>query len=310
MPKVFGYVAVVALAIAAPSTRASADSTPYDCSALHVAAVPSGGGARAIAAWRELAEARELDAGWAMRVFVDALATPPDLSVEARVRVQHQLVAIAKRLVGRDEPTTAFALGVVVGLVRASAPTAAELAALGDPASPRVAAVLGPRDAIAQRATNTCGEGNSIHAHRFQGEFAFRPLRVGTTHALVAQLVAFDRDGVPHATPLVEQIELRLGDDVDAPACVVAARDDGALRAMPFDELHEHRPFVVRAGDGSERLTCGGCHTSPDAMGARDIAGDELARVDALRGRQLERLATQRWQTIAQVLAAREMRDR
>jgi len=198
---------------------------------------------------------------------------------------------------GDAAPIARVARLAIIALVRATAPTADELAALGDGAQPRVMPILGPAGGITQRATQSCGSGNSIHVFYNDGLLAFRPLRAGTTRALVAQLVAFDRDGHAHVTPLVESIELRLGDSETAPACVVEAGDDGALRPAQLGALHARPPFVVRADDG---VACSNCHTGANTMQARDIAGDELARIDAARTQQVDRLAVGLWRRLEQ----------
>lgn len=229
----------------------------------------------------------------ATRYDCSALAVAPqpaEGAVAARVRLQHHLLELAPR-VPAGAPR-----GVVLAVARELAPSDDELASLGDPEQPRVAAVLGPMAFVVQRATATCGTGNSIHNIYNHGLLAFRPLRAGTTRALVAQLVAFDGEGHPHETPLVDAIELRVGDTAAAPACVVEAGSDGVLHATPLAELDARPPFVMRAGDG---IGCSNCHSGNNTMNARDIAGDELARVDALRTRQIEQLGEGFWQSIA-----------
>jgi hypothetical protein len=121
---------------------------------------------------------------------------------------------------------------------------------------------------------------------------AFRPLRAGTTRALVSQLVAFDRDGGVHVTPIVETMEMRLGDGAAAPACIVRATDSGTLQPQSFADLDEHPPFIAKAGKG---LTCNSCHVDAKSVGARDISGDEVTRIDALRTGQVTTMATHLW---------------
>jgi hypothetical protein len=222
------------------------------------------------------------------------LTQRPDNPLEQRVRAQHELLELANRLDARGDAGHA-ARAIVMALVRASAPTADELATLGSSTEPRVDLIFG-HELMWQRATQSCGTGSLIHVFAAGGLLAYRPVRAGDTHALVAQLVAFDRDGRPHITPLIEEVELRVGDGAAAPACVVQAdEDDGTLHAMPFDELRERPPFVIRIGNG---VGCANCHGDGHAIEAHDIAGAELARVDAARTRQVTVLATELWRRL------------
>lgn len=206
--------------------------------------------------------------------------------LEKRVRVQHSLLEIVRQL-PKDNPAREAAWA----LQQKIAPTAAELEQLGP--WPHLQGVLGTT--LVERATQTCGTGNSIHNLVNGGLLAFRPLRAGTTRALVSQIVAFDQEGHPHVTPFVEAIEMRLGDTADAPACVVEAARDGALRPVALEDVTPRPPFVRRTDEG---LGCNGCHADSNTMNARDIEGAELVHVDELRTEQVEKLAEGFWQSV------------
>ena len=283
-----------------PSAEAGSDSvksTAYSCAGIASAHQVADVDPDVVGPWRAFARDPILDGTWVARVRAQTNVRLPVLGTEARVRLQHELLIVAERLDRRrrDHPewkAWANAHAAVVDLIQRVAPRADELVALGDGAHPRVASILGPTAGITERATRTCAGGNSVHAAHAGGKLAYRPLRAGDTRALVAQIVAFDADGNPHITPLVDGIELRLGDSTSAPACVVEAGADGVLRPVALAELHAHPPFVVRTGDG---VGCVGCHRNANAMGARDIAGAELVKVDSARDAQVQALATGLW---------------
>lgn len=281
---------VILAATAAVANASPHRATRYSCEGISLATQAPETDAAVIRPWRTLAQL-PVDAWWVMLVEVTAARELPALDLETRVRLQHYMLVVANKTPGSQRK----AQRAVVALIKRIAPTAGELERLGSGAKPAVTAVLGPRELIIERATQSCGSGNSIHAAVFGGLLAFRPLRVGATRALVAQLVAIDRDGKPHVTPLVDAVEMRLGNDVSAPACVVEAGDDGVLRVASHHELVDKPPFVVRNHEG---VGCVNCHSTDNAMLARDITGAELARVDALRDAQVAELASGMWQRL------------
>jgi hypothetical protein len=125
--------------------------------------------------------------------------------------------------------------------------------------------------------------------------------------ALVAQLVAFDPAGAPHVTPLVDGIELRLGDAVSSPACVIHAGDDGTLWTATHASLEEHPPFVTRRGNG---VGCVRCHQDGNAMNARDLTAAETTKIDVLRDHQVDELARAMWAQLSERLPAAVTRRR
>ncbi|HEY5926421.1 MAG TPA: hypothetical protein VIV11_32265 [Kofleriaceae bacterium] len=309
MTKRLGLLLLLVASVAHAGRRGGAPiATPYSCGDITVAPQTARVDSAVMAPWRALATAKQTGPAWLMAVHAQLSRKLPRITTEERVWLQHYLLQINQRLDGSIElPAWAQWLKEqlaadpygdarerarlrVVTLVRAIAPTAAQIAALGDGAQPAVAPVLGT--ALTQRATVTCGSGTLVHVAVHSGLLAFRPLRAGNTRALVSQLVAFDRDGQPHVTPIVDAIEMRQSDDGRSNACVVRAGDDGTLHAEHFDELVEHPPFVMKTGTG---VGCIGCHFAPDSLGARDINGDELRRIDALRAQQVTELATHFW---------------
>jgi|SRR5688572_5856284 len=307
MAKWLGLLLVLMASVAQAGGRAAV-TTPYSCSDITVAPQRARANAALIAPWRELATATRTDAVWLAKLYAQLSRKLPDITTEERVWLQHYLLRISERLAGRielpawaqwladqftsdafaDERTQARLR--VVALVRAIAPTTEEIAALGAGDKPAVAPVLG--NELVQRATVTCGTGSLVHVAVHHGLLAFRPLRAGNTRALVSQLVAFDRDGTPHVTPIVEGIEMRQSDDGRSNACVVRAGADGTLHAEHYEALVEHPPFVLKHGPG---VTCINCHFAPDSLGVRDISGDELRRIDALRAKQVTDLAGHLW---------------
>jgi hypothetical protein len=277
------------------------DETPYSCDAIAVGPQLATVDAGVIAPWRELASSAAADPAWRSRVQAEVRRKlPAEMSTEARVRLQHQLLRVAEHIDGmRRERAQAAAWSKVhaevMGLVRATAPTSAELSALGAGAKPQVSAILGER--ITERATQSCASGRSIHVITNHGLLAFRPLRAGATRALVAQIVAFDTEGAPHITPLVDGMELRLGDTAASPACVIHANDDGTLRAATHATIEEHRPFVVRSASG---VRCAGCHRDGHAIKARDLTSAEAAEIDILRDGQVDQLASELWKRLSE----------
>ena len=250
-----------------------------------------------VALWRGLVDAKHGDPAFATGAIALATVRIPVFGTEEQVRLQHQLLRAARRLrtlrdTHRNEAIYPRAHAAVLGVIARTAPAAAALDALGASALPEVAAILGVASGVTQRSTRTCGSGNSIHTQANHGLLAFRPLRAGTTRSLVAQLVAIDALGHPHITPLVDHMELRLGNAKRSPACIVEAGDDGVLRTVTRDELGDHSGFVTRTGSG---VACASCHYDAGAVGARDLDAFETANVDALRDRQVVQLATTMW---------------
>lgn len=300
---------VVAAGCSVSSARADLDSsTPYSCEAITPRPQIAPVDPEIVAPWHELATIAVLDQAWLARVReVARRRLPPAMTTEERVRLQHQLLRIAERIDGyRRDPAHRWAWAwhqahiEVMRLVRATAPSPGELAALGDGTRPRVSPILGKE--VTERATQTCGSGQSIHVIVNRGLLAFRPLRAGATRALVAQLVAFDTEGTPHITPLVSGMELRLGDELSSPACVVHAADDGTLQPVALAAIHEQRPFVARSGSG---VGCVGCHGEGNSMNARDLTRAAAAEIDVLRDRQVEHLAGQLWARLSEQLPDR-----
>ena len=289
---------LLALAGCSSANASEITGTTYSCDAIAIAAQPAADHG-VVGPWRALADARDADAPWIGRVQALASTPLPALDVAERVRLQHQLLRVARRIESGRDDNPAWrgwepARAAVVAAIRAVAPTTGELAKLGDGAHPAITAVLGT--SITERRTSGCTTGSLQHVSAAHGLLAFRPLRAGATRALVAQLVAIDRDGAPHITPLVDEIELRVGDDTAAsPACVVAAGDDGVLRTVAHAELHDH-PFVTRRGDG---VGCVDCHGGTRTRGV-DVAADAVPDLDRARTRQVERLAGELWTELAE----------
>jgi hypothetical protein len=290
-------VALLAVAGCVPSAEAGGEaSTPYSCEGLVAKRQIARVDGALITPWRELAEAPVIDTFWVARVQAQSsVALPAAITTEERVRLQYQMLRVAEHIDNyrHTYPWSAWRTTheSVLAAIHKVAPTAFELDALGAGAHPQVSAILG--DNITERATKTCAEGNSIHARNFHGSLAFRPLRAGSTRALVSQIVAFDTEGKPHITPLVEGMELRLGEDTSSPACVIQAADNGVLELAEREDIHEHAPFVVRRGD--DGVGCNQCHRGPNTMRARDLNAFETIEIDRARDAQVHELANARW---------------
>ena len=158
--------------------------------------------------------------------------------------------------------------------------------------------VLGSRSRWVERATDNCGSGPLIHERVAGGGLSFRPIRSGETHALVSQMVHIDSEGAPHITGLIEDVELRVGRDRDATACVLGVDSSslaGArlrLAPRPIAEL-PHSIFMRRNGNG---LSCVSCHDDDRSQGARDLSeASERAEVMGERDRLLIEYAARRW---------------
>jgi hypothetical protein len=289
---------------AADAETESSDSyggISYSCQGVTAGPQLPTADATLLAPWHQLNHSQP-DASWSIRIRELALAKLPVMTTEERVRLQHEVLPIAHRLKSlRDEQpwnvNHQIAFTALIRMIRSNAPTAAELDRLGSSTKPRVTSILGTQNEIVERATRSCVAGSLIHVTAFRGLLAFRPLRTETARALVSQLVTFDRDGTPHITPLVEGIEMRLGNDVTSPACVVQAGLDGTLHPMAQTGFEEHAPFVQRHGNS---VGCAGCHHSDNTFGARDLTPDTLGDVDAARTAQVERLANSYWKTLVE----------
>jgi hypothetical protein len=280
---------------AADASYTAGNVTPYACDALIAADENARTDPGILAPWTVLAGVHQVDSAWVARVQALADEPLPALTVEERVRLQHRMLLVARELdkARRDNPAWLgwrIALADVMTRIEAIAPTGDELASLGRGTRPHVATILGRAEDLIERATQTCDHGGSKHVRATGGVLAFRPLRAGTTRALVSQIVAFDATGKPHITPLVEGAELRFGSDDRAAACVVRAGDDGVLRAVAYADLHTDSRFVQRRGDG---VGCAGCHRG--SVRARDLGADEVPAIDAARDAQVERLAESLW---------------
>ena len=272
-----------------------AQETPYRCEGIVAAPQAPDLDPAVLAPWKELASAYDTNLVWAFRVQRLAIADVPRLTTRGAIHLQHQMLRIAQRLDGlrRYDAFYQPAHALVMRQILLVAPPPSAFAEL-DGSHPNVQAILGPADGIVERATSTCGEGNSVHASYFRGLLAFRPLRTSTARALVAQIVAIDNAGTPHITPVVEGIEMRVGPDGVA-ACVIQAAPDGRLYPAVHAQIEQHAPFVMRHGDG---VTCNRCHRNGEQVGAYDVAEGALADIDRKRNDQVDHLAKQLWKSL------------
>jgi hypothetical protein len=160
---------------------------------------------------------------------------------------------------------------------------------------------LGSREGWIERATDQCGRGPLFHERVFAGAFAFHPIRSEDRRALVAQIVAFDKDGRAHVTPLVEAVELRFGFEDAAPACVLeldveTVGDDGLARLFTaeFEELEARPPFVTKFAGTEPAVACRSCHPTARAFNARDVPATEAPALRAARRHNLVEHSTER----------------
>ena len=300
-----GLAAITAISFGVSSGGNAApwsdNSTRYRCDGI-AGAIAQPGNAAAIAPLRAIARPTRVDAAYLDSVAAaldrSARESRGDLTTADRVRLQHELLTIADALQPRLHELGSHGehvYGRVMAYVRSIAPTASAIAALGAAEHPALSGFLGGE--VVERATRSCGSGRLFHARAADGLLAYRPLRGDESRAIVAQLVAFDDAGVPHVTPLVETIELRRGNDIDAPACVVHAGDDGVLHPLTLSEISTTGDrFVRRVDDG---VGCRGCHHGENTMGARDLSAEELPAIDAARYGYVHDLATSTWDRLS-----------
>lgn len=285
------------LAAAACSTAEAGKVATYDCDGIRVGAQTPDIDPAVLGPWKRLAAVHDVTPGYAADAQLLAMTKLPPLSMRGRIHLQHQMLNVARRLDHARRSNASYRLShqMVMTRILAIAPSKEDFAMLGSSAHPHVQPILGPASGIVERATRTCGEGNGIHASYFGGLLAFRPIRVDSTRALVAQIVAFDDEGTPHITPIVEGMEIRRGFNGDAPACVIQTRADGTLYPAKLAQVEEHEPFVTKTGDG---VGCNRCHGNGNGVGARDLTGDQVGDVDRKRDRQVGELATRLWNSL------------
>ena len=139
-----------------------------------------------------------------------------------------------------------------------------------------------------------------FHQDVNQDLVAFLPVLAGPRRALIAQLVAIDRDGEPHLTPVVGGLELRAGPAVDAPACVaeldLAAAACGAPAGLAPVDLAHHPVTHFFTSPAPGRVGCPSCHqlASLPVVAPADVATalrDQRAAALALARTTLDRAA-------------------
>ncbi len=99
------------------------------------------------------------------------------------------------------------------------------LRAMGSTPAPGIDRWIGPRAAWIDKRTRI-----PLHHDSEEGFVkAFRPVQSGNRRAIFGQVVAFDSSWGVHLTPIVSRIELRMGTEPGASACVLAL-DTSRLR--------------------------------------------------------------------------------
>ncbi|MFO0617007.1 MAG: hypothetical protein U0414_30710 [Polyangiaceae bacterium] len=199
---------------------------------------------------------------------------PEELSPFERVVVQNTALSVIARMSEGEDVAAAREL-----VARFALP-AATLEALGSEPESAAELFLGPRITWTDRKGAQCGEGRLLrHDRMYRGVRSFRPLRIGDTRALVAQLVALDTDGEAHVTPVVGEIELLRGASPALSACIVELSPDGLELGAPGGlrrVTQEHAPrtrFVKTTTPGF--MSCATCHGGSGVGDFADVAPAE-----------------------------------
>jgi hypothetical protein len=163
------------------------------------------------------------------------------------------------------------------------------LSELGSDAMTDVEEWLGPHASWVDRKT----EQEMLH-HDTMEFFtqSFRPVRSRSMRAVVSQMIAVDRDGRVHVTPIIGRIEARDGEGLEAPACVgkLDARRlrcaRGRIQPVPEERLPEN-DFVHRSAPGF--VDCNRCHEAADAhANLIDLLPEDRAQLERRRAGFLE----------------------
>lgn len=129
----------------------------------------------------------------------------------------------------------------------------------------------------------------SFHERAAQHTRMFRPLRSGTTRAIVSQVVVLDDSWRPHVVPLVASIELRDGLKTSAPACALAL-DPASLGCLPqlspVEDLQALVPNRFLFATEPGHVGCNQCHTPEDAAANLHLLSTKQRAVEVLTDRR------------------------
>ncbi len=193
------------------------------------------------------------------RAIADAAAVPLD-ELSARDRILIQAVALGA---ARGDDRRAM---TAKNLARRVALDASSLGELGSDPRSELEPWIGSAEGWLERRGPSCGP-LGAHDGAYGGALAFRTIRSGDLRVLFAQVVALDRELVPHVTPVVGLVELRTGMRADSPACVLEA-SAGGLAALAFEELPAS-PFIRL--EANQKVGCSGCHTGNGPYDLADL---------------------------------------
>lgn len=290
--------ACLSVCLSASLAATASAATAYDCAPFEPARLDASPDPRAaeLRALGRLADAGALEPRRVSRELAAWVRREPSRYTDVqRVAIQSRLFRLARR-----SPSTAHRAAAAIAMRRVAL-SPARAARLESRAPFGLESVLGSRARWIERATDSCGSGPLIHERVAGGGLAFHPIRSGATHALVSQMVHVDTAGFPRITGVIEKVELRVGRDRRATACVLGI-DDASL-ALAVLRL-EPRPvaelpptlFFRRSGD---QLDCVRCHPDDRAQGARDLLDPvERERIIGARERLLVSFAARQWRRL------------
>ena len=224
-----------------------------------------------------------------MDLLQAALAVDPaSLDARTRVIVQNDLWGSAQRLRLRGDPTRAAELASAVAW--AWALPAQALTTLDGQRLPAAARALLPeREGYLEHSSE---HQVFVHERAFGLRRVFRLVLAGERRALVSQLIAFDRDGAPHLTDVVGEIE-RLqfdGHRLNHAQVLHLDRHRQVLEEVEYvDQIPSHGATSTIVGFRPPRrvaeLPCVQCHDDAQMMSLPLPTEDPSTRIAHVLGR-------------------------
>jgi len=229
----------------------------------------------------------------ALETARDALAAahavdPATLSVEERIAGQ----GVALRIALGALPSDRAVAGSTRTLIAKLALPAKELERLGSEPSAELDALIGPRAQWIEKKPVFIP---LLHEQLFHATMAFRAVQHGELRAVFGQFIAIDRDGRPHITPVIGELELRRGTSLAAPACALVhdvrrarcGAPSGLRAVMSPDDL-PRAPFFLKRPEG--RVGCPTCHSRGSAFSLATLEGSVTAHLAERRKPLLARV--------------------
>ena len=253
-----------------PTPRVAADPTPPKALRLNV-----GAEIRELRAAADLIEARAEEAIARGDLALAALERidPEKLTSTASVVIQNAALQIAIAL-SNSEDDAAIRWRAAALAEKVALPPVA-LAHLEDQPLAPAETWLGAKETWIERTTRFCGDGPLFHERKLRAPLAFHPVRSGDRRALISSMIAFDTDGKPHLTSIIQSVEMRIGMEVDAPVSVLELdveslrTESPTLFAPAYADVHESK-FVQKNAVGG--FTCTqSCHQDVTQWGAADV---------------------------------------